>query len=105
MASQHLLVPSIGSPDGGAHVTADDLMRFFAALRGGRLLGPDSVDAMTTPKVRHSNRPPGEHLMGFGFEFATGAAGNVRSMWKEGINAGVSGALTYYPGRGSPWWC
>jgi CubicO group peptidase (beta-lactamase class C family) len=91
--------PPIGSPDGGAHVTADDLMRFFAALRGGRLLGPDSVEAMTTPKVRHSDRPPGEHLMGFGFEFETDAAGNVRSMWKEGINVGVSGALSYYPSR------
>jgi CubicO group peptidase (beta-lactamase class C family) len=91
--------PPIGSPDGGAHVTADDLMRFFAALRNGRLLGPESVEAITTPKVRHSDRPPGEHLMGFGFEFETDASGNVRSMWKEGINVGVSGALAYYPSR------
>ncbi len=91
--------PPIGSPDGGAHVTADDLMRFFAAVRNGRLLGPESVEAITTPKVRHSDRPPGEHLMGFGFEFETDAEGNVRSMWKEGVNVGVSGALWYYPSR------
>ena len=91
--------PPIGSPDGGAHVTADDLMRFHAALRGGRLLGPESVEAITTPKVRHRDRPPGEHFMGFGFEFETDADGNVRSMWKEGMNVGASGALRHYPSR------
>ena len=38
--------PPIGSPDSGTHVTADNLMRFFAALRGGHLLGSESVEAM-----------------------------------------------------------
>jgi CubicO group peptidase (beta-lactamase class C family) len=91
--------PPIGSPDGGAHVTADDLMRFHAALRNGRLLGPESVEAITTPKVHYRDRPPGEHLTGFGFEFETDADGTVRSMWKEGINVGASGVLRHYPSR------
>ncbi|MGH9133562.1 MAG: serine hydrolase domain-containing protein [Ilumatobacteraceae bacterium] len=91
--------PPIGSPDGGAHVTADDLMRFHAALRAGRLLGPDSTTAILTPQVHYRDRPPGEHLTGYGFEFETGADGTVRSMWKEGINVGASGMLRYYPRR------
>jgi hypothetical protein len=37
--------------------------------------------------------------MGFGFEFETDADGNVRSMWKEGMNVGASGALRHYPSR------
>jgi hypothetical protein len=74
-------------------------MRFHAALRNGRLLGPESVEAITTPKVHYRDRPPGEHLTGFGFEFETDADGTVRSMWKEGINVGASGVLRHYPSR------
>jgi hypothetical protein len=33
--------PPIGTPDGGAHVTAADLKRFLGAVRRGTLLAPN----------------------------------------------------------------
>jgi CubicO group peptidase (beta-lactamase class C family) len=89
--------PPIGAPDGGAHVTAEDLIRFHTALLAGRLLGPDSTAAMLTPKERYRPRGDRVHHMGFGLEFETDAGGGVRCYWKEGINAGASGELCHYP--------
>jgi CubicO group peptidase (beta-lactamase class C family) len=89
--------PPIGSPDGGAHVTAEDLARFHRALLAGRLLGPQPTAAMLVPKEPYRPRGTGMHLTGFGFEFETDADGSVRCYWKEGINVGASGALMHYP--------
>lgn len=88
--------PPIGSPDGGAYSTPEDLIRFHAALRAGTLLGPDSTAAMLAPKEQYRPRGAGLHLTGFGFEFETDANGNVRCYWKEGINVGASGELCHY---------
>ncbi len=44
--------PPIGSPDGGAHVTAADLDRFLRALLAGRLLSPELTAAFQKPQVR-----------------------------------------------------
>lgn len=79
--------PPIGSPDGGAHSTADDLLHFLRSMRAGELLSPESTAAWFTPQVRHDERTQ----YGFGLEFGP------KSMWKEGINAGVSGILISYP--------
>jgi CubicO group peptidase (beta-lactamase class C family) len=89
--------PPIGGPDGGAHVTVGDLLRFHRAVTEGRLLGPALTDELRLPKVRHSARRTGSHLMGFGFEFDTDVDHVVRSYWKEGVNVGVSGMLRHYP--------
>lgn len=51
--------PPIGSPDGGAHVTAEDLARFHHALLAGRLLGPQPTSAMLTPKEPYRPRVRG----------------------------------------------
>ena len=91
--------PPIGSPDGGAHVTVDDLVNFHEALVRGALLGPDSTAAMLVPHEDYRQRPPGLHRTGFGFEFET-IDGRVRSYWKEGINTGASGMLKHYPKPG-----
>lgn len=92
--------PPIGSPDGGAHVTAGDLVAFHDALRSGRLLSVDLTAAMLRPHVVKSPRGAGAHHTGFGLEFGTDAEGTVTSYWKEGINVGVSGILTHYPQAG-----
>jgi CubicO group peptidase (beta-lactamase class C family) len=75
--------PPIGSPDGGAHVTAGDLLRFLDAARGGELLSAESTRAFFTPHVRHDDRI----WYGFGLEF------DGRTFYKEGVNAGASGVL------------
>jgi CubicO group peptidase (beta-lactamase class C family) len=89
--------PPVGGPDGGAHVTVGDLLRFHEAVTEGRLLGPALTAELLSPKARHSARGAGSHLMGFGFEFETDADDDVRCYWKEGVNVGVSGILRHYP--------
>jgi CubicO group peptidase (beta-lactamase class C family) len=91
--------PPIGGPDGGAHVTVGDLLRFHRAVVDGRLLGPSLTAELLLPKERHSASGAGTHMMGFGFEFETGADGVVRSYWKEGVNVGASGILQHYPAQ------
>jgi len=92
--------PPIGSPDAGAQVTADDLLSFHQALVCGDLLGADLTAAMLVPHVQYRPRGTGFHMTGFGFEFETDVAGQVRSYWKEGLNVGVSAALCHYPSAG-----
>jgi CubicO group peptidase (beta-lactamase class C family) len=89
--------PPIGGPDGGAHVTVGDLLRFHRAVVDGRLLGPALTAELLSPKARHSARGAGSRLMGFGFEFETDADDVVRCYWKKGVNVGVSGLLRHYP--------
>jgi len=89
--------PPVGSPDGGAQVTAGDLIGFHRALRAGDLLGADRADAMRSPQVVYRKRERGTHWTGYGFEIETDLDGAVRSYWKEGINVGASGMLCHYP--------
>ena len=89
--------PPIGGPDGGAHVTVGDLLRFHRAVADGSLLGHAPSAELLSPKARHSARGAGSHLMGFGFEFETDADNIVRCYWKEGVNVGASGMLRHYP--------
>jgi CubicO group peptidase (beta-lactamase class C family) len=89
--------PPIGGPDGGAHVTVGDLLRFHGAVTEGRLLGSALTAELLTPKARHRARGAGSHWMGFGFEFETDADDVVRCYWKEGVNVGASGMLRHYP--------
>lgn len=103
--------PPVGSPDGGAHVTARDLARFWAAVRAGELLPPDLTHAFLTPQVKHDDgdteetdekdatgaeRAASVHY-GFGLELELLADGSVRSAYKEGINTGASAMLRHYP--------
>jgi CubicO group peptidase (beta-lactamase class C family) len=91
--------PPVGGPDGGAHVTVGDLLRFHRAVTDGRLLGPALTAELLSPKARHSARGTGSHLMGFGFEFETDADEVVQCYWKEGVNVGVSGIIHHYPAK------
>lgn len=91
--------PPIGSPDGGAHVTAVDLERFLRAIHGGTLLGPEMTTALLTPQVKHSDRAGWAQVYGHGLWFRVEPNGDVLYYGKEGINAGVSAYLRYYPAQ------
>lgn len=82
--------PPIGSPDGGAHATTADLLRFLQALRQGELLPGDLTDLFFQPQVRHKDG----FWFGFGLEFDGAVYG------KDGINAGASARLCHYAAAG-----
>jgi CubicO group peptidase (beta-lactamase class C family) len=82
--------PPIGSPDGGALVTAGDLLRFVAALRAGVLLPAALTTLFFTPQVRHDR----EVEYGFGLQF-TGP-----DWWKEGCWDGAGGFIRHYGEHG-----
>jgi CubicO group peptidase (beta-lactamase class C family) len=88
--------PPVGTPDGGAHSTVDDLVAFHAALRDGRLLGSDLAAQMMRPHADYEPTERGRRCVGYGFEVEV-VAGRTRKYWKEGHNHGVSGILRHYP--------
>jgi CubicO group peptidase (beta-lactamase class C family) len=90
--SNELAYPPIGSPDGGAHSTAADLVKFFEALRGGVLLNKEYTEEFLLPQVELDE----ETAYGFGLEFDLDEDGSVRSYFQDGINAGASGILRHY---------
>jgi CubicO group peptidase (beta-lactamase class C family) len=51
--------PPVGGPDGGAHVTVGDLLRFHRAVTHGRLLGPALTAELLSPKARQAHAVPG----------------------------------------------
>lgn len=89
--------PPIGAPDGGAHVTAGDLVAFHQALRSGRLLSAELTAQMLTPHEILREKPGGTRRTGFGFEFWIDDAGECVCYWKEGMNVGASAVLRHYP--------
>ena len=93
--------PPVGSPDGGAHVTAGDLERFLRAVQGGALLSPQLTAAFFNPQVLYKERSGGQtEYNGYGLWFQRDAAGQVLSYAKEGINAGASAFLRHWPAAG-----
>jgi hypothetical protein len=88
--------PSIGSPDGGAHCTADGLVKFLRALRRGDLMSAASTELFLTPQVHHDDSA----WYGFGLEFTLDGAGTVRDYYKDGGNTGVGTIARHYPGVG-----
>jgi len=89
--------PPIGSPESGAHVTAADLDRFLRAVRGGRLLSPESTEAFFTPQVDYQDRDGWTMRYGLGLWFCVEPDGRVLFCQKEGYNAGVSAVMRYFP--------
>jgi CubicO group peptidase (beta-lactamase class C family) len=78
--------PPIGSPDGGAHASAKDLLIFLDAVRNGQLLTPKLTEEFLTPQVARDEQV----RFGFGLEFRRS------TLYKEGSNAGVIALLTRY---------
>ena len=91
--------PPIGSPDGGAHVTAADLARFMRAVVDGRLISAELTAAFLTPQVKWRVRDDWVQQFGYGPWFRVGDDGVPVFLQKEGINPGASGLVRHYPGR------
>jgi len=89
--------PPIGSPDGGAHVTAGDLDRFLRAVQAGELLSPELTAAFLTPQVPYRETDAGPQMYGYGLWFFLDRSGHVVYYQKGGINVGVSGILGHFP--------
>ncbi len=74
-----------GSPAGGAYGTAADLMRFFDALRAGKLVGADTLAELTRSQIEPG---PGLHYgLGFGVFDWEGHAGWGHNGGAPGVNA------------------
>lgn len=89
--------PPIGSPDGGAHVTAADLDGFLSAVRAGDLLGEEWTDRFLHPYTRHSENEMGPLHFGYGLEFQYDMRERLLYLGKEGINSGTSAVIRDYP--------
>lgn len=76
-----------GGPAGGGYSTAQDLFRFATALRAGKLLRPDFVTLLTTPKPEF-NSP----TYGYGFSVYRGVVGH---------SGGDTGVNTTFEMKGS----
>jgi CubicO group peptidase (beta-lactamase class C family) len=92
--------PPIGSPDGGAVVTAVDLERFISAVTQGRLLSADLTAAFLTPRVDYRVHDGWTQRFGLGPWFRVEPDASTLFLEKEGVNPGVSAILRHYPGRG-----
>lgn len=93
--------PPIGSPDGGAHVTAHDTRAFFEAFRTGVLCSPALVAEAFTPHALHSTRHGRAIHYGYCLarisDLGGEPSGRLRYVEKDGINVGVSALLRHYP--------
>jgi CubicO group peptidase (beta-lactamase class C family) len=91
--------PPIGTPDGGAHITAADLDRFLRAVQQGRLLSPETTRYFFTPQALHTQHETWKMMYGPGLWFYVENDGTLLFYEKDGQNAGVSGMIRHYPGQ------
>lgn len=89
--------PPIGSPDGGAYVTAGDLDRFLRAVHSGKLLSTELTKALQTPHVEYKEKDDWVMKYGYCLWFYVEPDGKIVCYQKEGINAGASGLIRYFP--------
>ncbi len=91
--------PPIGTPDGGAHVTAAGLERFLRAVKQGELLSAEMTRYFFEPQALHTQYETWKMMYGPGLWFYVKNDGEVLFYEKEGENAGASGMIRHYPAR------
>ncbi|MEN4010444.1 MAG: serine hydrolase domain-containing protein [Chloroflexota bacterium] len=89
--------PPAGLPDSGAYATVADLDRFLRAVRRGALLSPPMTEAFMTPQVDYRACQNWDKRYGLGLWFYVERNGRIVCCQKEGINAGVSAVIRYFP--------
>lgn len=91
-------LPPIGSPDGGAYVTAADLDRFMRAVQQGKLLSHSTTQTFFTPQVLYRDRDDWQAFYGHGIWLRIDkTSSKIVCYQKEGINPGVSGMIRCFP--------
>jgi hypothetical protein len=75
------------------------LDRFLRAVQVGDLLSPQLTAAFLAPRVHYKQRDDWTLMMGYGLMFYLDSSDRVVCYQKEGINAGVSGIIRYFPQR------
>ena len=88
--------PPIGSPDGGAYVTAGDLDLFMRAVQSGELLSEELTKALLTPHVDYSEKDDWAMKYGYCLWFYVEKDGKIVCYQKEGVNAGASGLIRHF---------
>jgi len=84
-------LPLRGTPAGGGYSTADDLLRFAEALRGGRLISSEALQAATSP----------QNTKGwYGYGLMVSGEGGQRQYGHEGGAPGANAALIVLPSQG-----
>jgi CubicO group peptidase (beta-lactamase class C family) len=94
--------PPIGSPDGGAYSTADDLNKFIRAIKNNILLCKTYSELLLLPHCKFTRpslwKAAGKCVIrtGYAFEFLE-IDGETFCVFKDGCSEGVSAILSYYP--------
>lgn len=91
-----LLLGAKGMPAGGAYGTADDLLRFGAALRAGKLVKPETLRRMWT-----GVNVPGHDDGAYGYGFELGAFNGVRAAGHGGGWSGITNLFEMMPDQGA----
>jgi hypothetical protein len=78
-----------------AHGTAGDLLRFFDALRGGRLVGSATLRELTRPQI--DSAPGLQHGLGFGLIRWAGHEGFGHNGGTPGVNRDPPAATLLTP--------
>jgi CubicO group peptidase (beta-lactamase class C family) len=89
-------LPVVGSGDGGAYTTLEDVHRLWAAFLDGRIVPPAFVAEMTTPR---SDAPDNEARYGLGVWLDEAGPG----VFLDGYDAGVSFRSHHDPVSATTW--
>ncbi|GFP75537.1 serine hydrolase domain-containing protein [Clostridium fungisolvens] len=96
--------PPIGTADGGAYTTAEDLNKFLVAIQDGTLLNKEYSDILMHPCCNFYEAKEGYEIPGLykknGYAFEFFKINDEREpfcIYKDGCNYGVSAMFSYYP--------